>query len=589
MTRTIRNLGLAALAVLGLSAASQAMPAASRVTLPTGKKIFVSGMNLAWINYANDVVNFDSAAMATAIKAVKDSGGNTMRIWLSTDGSKDPVFNAAGYVSGPHPNTVANIQKMLRIAKKYDMLLILCMMSHNFMNNANGANLTYNHRMLQTDSGISMYVRNWVTPVAKAIGADPNILCWEVFNEPEGMVLGWFQGQTVSMLDVKKVVNRVAGAIHRAVPGGVLVSNGAVTMEFTSDVGGTNNYTDAALKAAGGDADGTLDFYMAHYYSSNGAGPSPFTKTYAYWNLDKPLVIGEYASEIFANETSYFNASSVDSLLLYLDKTGYAGGLGWMYYENAGMAGFKSYARSMKLEYQYDSASIKISGLSDHKFTVSVATTNGGTVTTSLTGRIDSLAIDTIKAVALPGYEFAGWVGDTTASGTTLVVKVDRDRMITANFVPQAGTNLIVNGDFAAGANSWGSLSITANTGNVATVDYATGKAVVAITSSDSIGWHMQLSQGDIKFDSAVTYVLTFDASASVAGRPLNIDFSSGPGTTPAWNWFGGGSVTLGTATKSYTIEVTVKGSSASGVLQFGLATSKAAPVAVTIDNVVLV
>jgi len=111
----------------------------------------------------------------------------------------------------------------------------------------------------------------------------------------------------------------------------------------------------------------------------------------------------------------------------------------------------------------------------------------------------------------------------------------------------------------------------------------------VSITSSDTIGWHMQLSQGDIKFDSAVTYVLTFDASSTVANRPLNVDFSSGPGTTPAWNWLGGGSVTLGTATKSYTIEVTVKGSSSSGVLQFGLATSKAAPVTVTIDNIVLV
>ncbi len=54
----------------------------------------------------------------------------------------------------------------------------------------------------------------------------------------------------------------------------------------------------------GGKDKGTLDFYMIHYYGWNGTGNSPFAKTYANWNLDKPLVIGEYASSDWSRSTS---------------------------------------------------------------------------------------------------------------------------------------------------------------------------------------------------------------------------------------------------------------------------------------------
>jgi uncharacterized repeat protein (TIGR02543 family) len=574
------------LALMLLAGMSQAMPAASRITLPSGKKIFVSGMNLAWINYANDVVSFDSATMATAMKGVHDSGGNAMRIWLSTDGSHDPVFDANGYVSGPNPNTIPNIQKMLRIAKNNNLVLILSLMSHNWMNTSSGANITYNKTMLQTDSGISAYIKHYVTPVVTAVGADPNILCWEVFNEPEGMVLDWSGLATgITTLNVQTVVNRVAGAIHKAVPGGVLVSNGTVTLQYNSSVGGVNNYTDAALKAAGGDTAGYLDFYMVHYYSSNGSDPSPFTKTYSHWNLDKPLVIGEYPSQIFSADYSNFNATSVDNLLKYLDSTGYAGGLGWMYYNNAGMAGYSSFAHSMAVEKTYDSASTSLTGLSDHKFTVSASSGNGGTVTASMTGRIDSLSYDTLKAIPATGYDFVGWGGDTTATGTTLVLKVTRDRQINANFAPQAGTNLISNGDFSAGATGW---TFYPASGNTSSISYSTGKAVVTTSVADAVGYDIQLSQTPIELDSGITYILTFDASSSAA-RNLAIDFSYGADAADSvlnWKWLGGGTAALTATTQTFTVNVTPTLTAPTGVLQFEVGGSTL-PVAV--DNVTLV
>lgn len=581
------------LALAMLAGVSRAMPAASRITLPSGKKIFVSGMNLAWIHYANDVVSFsssDSTDLETAMKDVHDSGGNAMRIWLSTDGTKDPVF-ANGLVSSPSTNTIANIQKMLAIAKDNDIVLILSLMSHNWMNTANlsASEIARNKAMLQTDAGIAAYVDNYVVPVTKAIGVDPNILCWEVFNEPEGMVQAWSGlSPGIAMGDVQKVVNRVAGAIHRTVPG-VLVSNGAVVMNYTSSVGGTNYYTDAALKSVGGDSLGYLDFYMAHYYGNNGTANSPFTKTYSYWNLDKPLVIGEYPSSDWTLGGSNGNqdAGKVDTLLTYLDNSGYAGGLGWMYYSNAGMSGFSTFGHSMRALYRNDSASISLAGNSDHKFVVIADASNGGRVAASRAGRIDSGAVDTITAIAAAGYSFSGWTGDTAATGTTLAVTVTRDRQIKANFAPDANTNLITNGDFSDGSTGWGGLNLASGTGAAATVDFTSGKAVVSISGAGTLGWHIQLVQSGIAFDSGVTYLLTFDASASAA-RTLSVDFSTGANsdTSKAWKWVGGGTVSLATTTTNCSVEVTALRNAPSGVVQLGLG---GATPTVTIDNVALV
>lgn len=584
---SMRTLGAACAFALGFSAAASAMPSASRITLPAnGKKIFVSGINLAWISYAGDVVSFDSATMDSRMKAVHDSGGNTMRIWLSTNGTQDPVF-VNHYTSKPNSATIGNVQKMLRLAKKNDLLIVFSLLSHNYMQNQ-GQDTAATRMVLTTDSGLSAFNKNYVTPLVTAIGADPNLLCWEVCNEPEGMLAGTgWTDRRIAKTDIQKVVNRVAGTIHRAVPN-VLVSNGAVTMAYTSDVGGTNWYTDAALKAVGGDGDGTLDFYMAHYYGNNGVSNSPFTKTYAYWKLDKPLVIGEYPSTSWNTRSDSYiqDSANVDTLLTYLDNAGYAGGLGWQYGPDDGakyLKGFTTFGHSIALAYRNDSNSIKLSGLSDNKFAVTVSVGNGGSVTRSPTGRLDSGAVDTLIALPSKGYVFSGWTGDFVAKGDTLIVKVTKDLSLAASFTPDASTNLVKNGDFSAGSDDWGDLSINTPTANAASVSFANGAAVITATKADATGWHIQLSQSGIAFELGATYALSFDASASTA-RSLDIGLSSG---SPDWKWLGGGSVNVGTTTKTYTLEVKDDTAAATaGVLQFQVG---GAVGTLTIDNVTLV
>lgn len=582
LPKKIKLLGLG-LVMLG-TVTAQAMPAGSRITLPSGKKIFVSGMNLAWKNFANDVGNtpLDTAYFDKAMKDIADSGGNCIRVWLSTNGTNDPKYNSEGLVSGPGTQTVANIKKMLMLAKRHNILLMPVLLTHNWVEKGiNSTILANNKKMLKTEEGLQAYIDNYVTPVVTEIGNDPSLICWEIYNEPEGMVMGWSSpANTITEAEVKKSVNWIAAAIKEAVPG-VLVSNGAAT------IGHLSWYKDDVLKSAGGKEKGTLDFYMAHYYGWNGTSNSPFTKTYANWNLDKPLVIGEYASTSWSQSTSSSSpmqdAGKVDTLLTYLNKAGYAGGLGWQYQQDSGdpwMKGFATFASSMMDAYRADSNSIKLDGVSNNTFSVSVSASNGGTVKSSVVGRVDSSKADTLTAIPAEGYSFAGWSGDTTASDPVLIIKsVVRDWVLQANFLPNAGTNLIRGGDFS-NPTLWGSW-VDKENGNDAEITFTDERANIIISKTDTLNYGIQLTQGNITLDSGVTYLLIFDAW-STGVRPL----FAGLSTEGTWHFQGGVGIELSDSKRTFEIEITPDSSTTAGILQFNAGASTKP---VYIDNVSMV
>lgn len=111
----------------------------------------------------------------------------------------------------------------------------------------------------EKDANRQAYVDNYLTPLVNAIKGTPGLYAWEIFNEPEGMgANGWATYRTTEAY-IQKTVNWLAPAIHTADPK-ALVTNGAQTFDYCSNVNGKNNYySDAALRAAGGKQNGTLD------------------------------------------------------------------------------------------------------------------------------------------------------------------------------------------------------------------------------------------------------------------------------------------------------------------------------------------
>ncbi|MBI5928802.1 MAG: discoidin domain-containing protein [Chloroflexi bacterium] len=302
-----------------------------------GQDLFLSGINLAWISFAHDLSDFNELAFIKALDDVAAAHGNTVRWWLHTNGNTSPIYGEDGKVTGLGEHDIENLKRGLDLAYERGILVLPTLWSHDMMNDVEGVPAEANKLMIEDPAYTQAYIDNALIPMVTALKGHPAIVGWEIFNEPEGTTssFGWTDLRT-EMNYIQQFINLLAGAIHRTDPD-VKVTNGSWNMQVLTDVDGMMNYyTDERLIEAGGDPDGTLDFYTVHYYPEYfDETTSPFHNPYSHWELDKPLVIGEFPAAGIKNLGNGYKPrksfQNIAKVMQYIYENGYAGALGWAY------------------------------------------------------------------------------------------------------------------------------------------------------------------------------------------------------------------------------------------------------------------
>jgi hypothetical protein len=309
-------------------------------TVINGKKLFLSGMNLAWLSsssFGNDVgdVNINIDLFTDKVKKIRQAGGNSLRWWLSTDASNDPKIDTNGVVTGLGAKTIANMRQALDTAYAYGVVVSMCLFSYDLLvpgtkASYSGYNLASNYKFLTVPANIDTYLNNALKPMLDSVGSHPAVMCWEVFNEPENMLDSTAtMPDKITQNDILRITNKIAGFIHRNSK--KMATTGITSFQYRGQ------YSKSKLIAAGADSAGYLDFYMVHYDPEYQADSlSPFSQPASSWGMDKPVMAGRFPAASWS--TSMIGPSSglplkssetINNAFSYAYSNGYAGALSW--------------------------------------------------------------------------------------------------------------------------------------------------------------------------------------------------------------------------------------------------------------------
>jgi len=260
--------------------------------LVEGKEIFMNGANTPWNNWNDFGGSYNSAWWDAEFKRIKNSGGNSTRIWISCNGMVGLTISTDGTVTGATNAFWSNLDDMYSLARKYKIYIKATLISFDHFKNSNSTYQRWRN-MILTDDKVSTFVDKYAIPFVKRYNDNPYLWAVDICNEIEWVNQDAADGK-IAWNRLQYFVAKVASAIHENSQ--VLVTLGSAAIKWNSDKFEGNYWSDANLKAQYNKENARLDFYSPHFYGwvVKWFGNFALNKTPADYGInDRPCVIGE--------------------------------------------------------------------------------------------------------------------------------------------------------------------------------------------------------------------------------------------------------------------------------------------------------
>ncbi len=240
----------------------------------SGRRFFASGLVDNRPASGNQLSRYKHDEMKEQIATHARVGATVMR-WNTFLKGRDLIWDDTGLVAGIVPGGMDAIMDGLDLAAKNGVLLQLTLSTGHFLQygwggpdkDGNRRRVANNRRMFEDELALQAYLDNVITPISKRVGTHQGLLGYLIVNEAHAMIDpgelggGGWTDQHVSLKDMRRFINQVAGAIKDNSPGAlVTVSSIAKHMD---------HWEDTALVAAGGHQRGTIDWHQIQFYPDN--------------------------------------------------------------------------------------------------------------------------------------------------------------------------------------------------------------------------------------------------------------------------------------------------------------------------------
>ena len=297
-------------------------------------EIFINGVNTPWDNWNDFGGEYDHSFWNDEFSAIRESGGNATRIWITCNGDVGIDIDESGMVHGATADHWEDLDDMFSLAKENGIYIMATLISFDHTKN------TYKkyerwRKMFEDDEKIGSYIDNYVIPFVNRYKGNPYLWCIDACNEIEWMHENSECGE-IPWNRLQYFVARVAAAAHE-VSYDVLVTLGSAAVKWNGECENCigNFWSNENLRAQY-DAPGVyLDFYSPHYYGWTVRHFGNFAKEMTpddYGINDRPCMIGENpARGIFIQEEDRSNKLLVPISKAYIKtyKNGWKGLMVW--------------------------------------------------------------------------------------------------------------------------------------------------------------------------------------------------------------------------------------------------------------------